>query len=58
MLVGGLLVQRHGVMHGGGDAGIGQALLDRFAFGHHNGVLGKDAGALWPLLDSRNTGLV
>lgn len=53
-----LLVQRHGVVHRGGNARFGQELLQRFALGHHDGILGIDAGALWPLLNSCNTCLV
>ncbi len=58
VLVGGLFVQRHGVVHSGGDALIGQALLQRFAIGHHHGVLGVDACTVGPLLDAGNDRLV
>ena len=41
-----LLIERNGVVHGGGDAGGLEALLHWVAVGHLNGVLGPDAGVV------------
>ncbi len=46
MGVGRLLVQRHRVVHGGGDAGGVQAGLEGVAVLDPEGVLGEDAGAV------------
>jgi hypothetical protein len=43
---GGLLVQRNGVVHGGGDASGLQLHLHPFAVGHLHGVLGPGAGVV------------
>lgn len=41
---GGLFVQGDGVVHSGGNAGLFQLFLQRFAVGHLDGVLGPGAG--------------
>ena len=50
MCVGRLFVERHRVVHSGGDAGGVQAGLEDVAVLDPEGVLGEDAGAvvLWP----------
>lgn len=46
MGVGRLFVERHRVMHGGGDTGGVQAGLEGIAVLDPEGVLGEDAGAV------------
>ncbi len=43
---GGLFVQRDGVMHGGGYAGLIQLFLQGFPVGDLDGVLGPGAGVV------------
>jgi hypothetical protein len=45
-------------VHRSGNAGFGQALLQRFTVGRHDGVLGVDAGPVGPLLDAGYARLV
>ena len=47
MGVGRLFVERHRVMHGGGDAGLVQTGLEGVAILDPEGVLGEDAGAVF-----------
>lgn len=44
--VGRLFVERHRVVHGGGEAGVMQAGLEGVAILDPEGVLGEDAGAV------------
>ncbi len=58
MGVGGLLVERDRVVDGSGDAGGLELGLQGGAVVDEHGVLGEDAGAVGPLLDARDAGLV
>lgn len=58
MGVGGLLVERDRVVNGGGDASGLELGLQGGAIVDLDGVLGEDAGAVGPLLNARNAGLV
>lgn len=43
---GGLFIQGDGVVHGGGDAGLFELFLQRFAVVHLDGELGPGAGVV------------